>query len=651
MCRIAGFMDFGYKGDYDVEDVIAKMRDALSYGGPDDAGLYVEKKIGLALGHRRLSILDLSPLGHQPMANDDQTLWVVYNGEIYNFQEIREELESCGYRFRSHTDTEVLLKAYEKWGVEALHKFRGMWAFALWDKKNQKLILCRDRVGVKPLYWYLKDNVFIFGSELKAFFKHPKFQKELDRKALSLYLQYGYTAAPYTIFKSTHKVEAGHYLELSLDQKISVCRYWCAEDFYLKGLEEREKWLKRSEEDVAEELEGILRDSFKLRLVADVPVGVFLSGGVDSSLVTALLQKEHSQPLKTFTIGFHEKDYNEAEWAKKIALHLGTDHTELYCTPKEAFEAVLKLPEIYDEPFGDASGIPTYLVSRLAREKVKASLSADGGDELFCGYTRYWLFGNFLKKLNRLPRPLRAMASSVLGKMDAASAAWLYQKTKAVLPKFSNFEDKYAKMCKVLKNGNSGDVYSQYFTLFSNFSQKDLSLLGMETPYALDAKVDFPLKERIDDFTKIMLTDFKIYLPDDLLTKVDRTTMSVALEGREPFLDHKLVEHVFQLPMEFKYKNGTSKHILRKILYKYVPKELIERPKQGFGVPVNLWFRNELRLLCKEYLDEKRIEKEGIFDASYVKKILDQFLQGVGADPYKLWFLFSFQLWKERWGC
>jgi len=347
MCRITGFWDFTYKGDYPIEKILLQMRDTLIHGGPDDGGIYTEPQIGLALGHRRLSILDLSPLGHQLM--EFENLVITYNGEVYNYKKIRKELENLGYTFKSNTDTEVVLKAFHKWGINAIHKFRGMFAFAIWDKRNKKLTLVRDRVGVKPLYWYYKDGLFMFASELKPFHKHPKFHKELDFEALTLYLQYGYITAPYSIFKYTYKLLPGHYLEIDHKGNIKITPYWEPEKFLLKGLEEKDKWLQKSEEEITKELEELLSESFKLRMVADVPVGVFLSGGIDSSLVTALLTKE-GYKLKTFTIGFYERDYNEAHYAKQVANHLGTEHHELYCTlgilnPNE----VVKLLKLYLE--------------------------------------------------------------------------------------------------------------------------------------------------------------------------------------------------------------------------------------------------------------------------------------------------------------
>jgi asparagine synthase (glutamine-hydrolysing) len=396
MCRIAGFWDFNYKGDYDLDSVLTEMRDSLKHGGPDDAGSYIEKNLGLGLANRRLSILDLSPLGHQPMIDDKNEIVVVFNGEIYNFQEIKKELENFGYKFKSNSDTEVVIYAYKQWGLDCLSKFRGMFAIAIWDRRSEKLILIRDRIGVKPLYYYFKDGLFMFASETKAFLKHPQFKKEISKEGLFLFFRYGYIFYPYSIWQNVYKLEPGSYLIINKNKNIKKEKYWDLEKVYEKYFEIKDK--NFSENELIENLERILIESFKLRLVSDVPVGVFLSGGIDSSTVTALLQKNISQKLKTFTIGFYEAKYDESQWAKKIAEHLGTDHIEIFCSINEALDIIPKLPEIYDEPFGDSSAIPTHLVSKIAREKVKVILSGDGGDEFFGGYDKYWVYKFILER-------------------------------------------------------------------------------------------------------------------------------------------------------------------------------------------------------------------------------------------------------------
>ncbi len=614
------------------------MRDTMAHGGPDDAGVYMEEAFGLTLGHRRLSIIDLSPLGHQPM--EFENLVIVYNGEVYNFWGIRKELEKEGYSFISNSDTEVVLKAFHRWGTSALHRFRGMFTLAIWDKKEKRLTLCRDRVGVKPLYWYYKDGLFMFSSELKAFHQHPKFQKEISLPALALFFGYGYITSPYSIFENTYKLEPGHFLVVERDGSIRKEIYWDVEEHFVKGYQERDRWLKRSEEELAQELEDLLTESFKLRLVADVPVGMFLSGGIDSSTVCALLAKEGAR-IKTFTIGFYEKEYNEAEYAKRVAQYLGTDHTELYCTPKEALEVIPKLPELYDEPFGDSSSIPTYLVSTLARSQVKVSLSADGGDEQFCGYSRYWMITKRISKISKLP--LRGLIVKGLDLLSPDLAFKLYNTFKVFLPKYTNFRDKYIKLRNVLK---AQGLLTQYDLSVKYFLDEDLKALGLNLSHNMLWKIS---KNELDSLSVLMLFDIKTYLPDDILVKVDRATMGVSLEGREPFLDHKVVEWTSQLPSEFKYKDGKSKYLLRKILYKYVPSELLERPKQGFGAPIYEWFKGELRSLYIEYLAENRIKKAGIFNHKEVGQLLRNYLEGKGVNHNKLWFLFVFEQWRERW--
>jgi asparagine synthase (glutamine-hydrolysing) len=617
------------------------MRDVLSYGGPDDAGSYIDRKLSVALGHRRLSILDLSVKGHQPMTNSDENLCIVYNGEVYNFIEIREILEREGYRFESSTDTEVVLKSYDQWGLNCLHKFRGMWAFALFDRRKQKLILVRDRAGIKPLYWYHKDGLFMFASELKPFHKHPKFDKQLDEKALSLYLQFGYIPSPYSIFKHTHKLEPGHFLEIDKYGGVREARYWDIEDYYQKNpeLEKNKNFNKNTENEIAEELENILTEGFKLRMVADVPVGIFLSGGIDSGIVTALLQKHCSRPLRTFTIGFYEKDHNEAVWAKKVADHLGTDHTELYCSPKEAFEIIPKLPALYDEPFGDSSAIPTHLLSLLAKQHVKVALSADGGDEQFCGYDKYRKLHN-INKLFCLPLIGRLLKGLTLMSPDVSSR--LYNALKPALPNYSNFKDKYIKLQNII---STKEFRSRFSFAQSFFFHKDIGHLGLPPSHPVE---QFDKKTSYNPFADMMLVDYKTYMPDDILTKVDRASMGVALEARTPLLDNKISEYVTLLPLRYKFKNGTSKYILKKILYKYVPKELVERKKHGFSIPICDWFKKELKDLYLGYLSEHRIKAEGIFNPGQVKILLKDYLSDGGVNHHKLWLLFIFQMWKEK---
>lgn len=640
MCRIAGFWDFNYKGEYDIEKIIILMRDTLEYGGPDDAGVYIQKDSGLALGNRRLSILDLSSLGKQPMSDEKGDLWITYNGEVYNFQDIRNELLDKGYGFKSNTDTEVVLKAYKQWGLSAIDKFRGMFAFCIWDNKNEKIVLCRDRVGVKPLYWYYKDGLFMFASELKAFHKHPKFHKEIDKRALSTFLTLGYIPSPHSIFNHTHKLEPGHFLIIDKNINIKKIKYWDVGDYYLQGdkLKNNGFWSKKSEIEIIEEFEQILKESFKLRMIADVPVGIFLSGGTDSSIVTALLAKQGFK-LKTFTIGFYESSYNEAEYAKKIANFFATQHTEVYCTAKQAFDVIPKLPEFYDEPFGDVSSIPTHLVSMLAKQRVKSSLSADGGDELFCGYPWYQTVSARAAIMKKLP--FLRLLRHTLRPLSPDSVTYFYKVFEFMLPEYSNFRDKYIKLLNFLGSETLNDIY---FLAISFFLQEEIEELMLPEVY----KESFNINN-INNLHTMMCIDFKTYLSDDLLTKVDRVSMAVALESREPFLDNKIIEYAARLPLSYKYRGGKSKYILREILYKYIPKKMFERPKQGFGVPIHEWFQKDLKQLFLEYLNENRIKKENIFNPKIIITLLDNYLKDKRVNVHKLWFLLMFEMWKERW--
>src|SRR3990172_12889600 len=634
MCGIVGLCSLNKRTDKTI----------LTYRGPDDAGIYFDEECNVGLGHRRLSVLDLSSFGHQPMSNDNGSIWITYNGEVYNYREIREELIKEGYNFKSHTDTEIVIKAYEEWGIDCVHKFIGMFALAIWDRREKKLYLLRDRVGVKPLYYYHKDGLFLFASELKALMKHPDFSKEVNYSVLSLYLRYGYISAPFTIFQNTYKLKPGHYLCFS-NNDVRELKYWDIVDFYLQ------EPINTSEDEVVEELENLLIDSFKYRLVSDVPVGVFLSGGIDSSVVTALLQKNINTQLKTFSIGFYEDRFNEAKWSKKIANYLETDHTEYYLSVKEAFNIIEKLPEIYDEPFGDNSGIPTYLVSSLARQNVTVALSADGADELFCGYNHY----RSIIYLNRwflgLPAYIRNSIIKALPLFSPPTVDSIYRTFKFFMPKVKGLRDKYEKWRNMLYEINDGNFLDMYKFNTNRCTPNEITRL-MENNY--DSKFNTYFEDTFrrlhnnDFITQMMAIEFKTWLVDDILTKVDRASMSVGLEAREPFLDHRLVQYVARIPVNLKYKKGMSKYILRKILYKYVPVELLERPKKGFGIPLAEWLRGELSSLVMNYLNEDRLKKAGIFNPGFVSSCIKDFMNG-SINVKKIWFLLMFEMWKEKW--
>jgi len=639
MCRIVGFWDFSFNGQYNIEQVITEMRDTMVYGGPDDEGFFVNLNNGLALGHRRLSIIDLSSFAHQPMEFDN--LVIIHNGEVYNFLEIKNYLLKKGYTFISNSDTEVILKAFHAWGLNALELFRGMFAFAIYDKKKNELTIVRDRLGVKPLYYYFKDNIFIFASEIKAFHKHPYFKKKLNLNALSLYLQLGYIPSPYSIFENLYKLEPGFILKLNHKGNLEKINYWNIKNYFTRNEQEKEKFKKKNIKELVDELENLLIDSFKLRLISDVPIGLFLSGGIDSTTVCALLSV-NGYKLKTFTIGFYEKEYNEANYAKKIAKYFYTEHTEYYCTSKDCINIINKIPIIFDEPFGDSSAIPTYLLSELTRKSVKVALSADGGDEQFCGYTRYFIVKKLVKKYLRNPIFFSLFYAFNLIPFDLILKLFKFS-NKFI--KQTNINDKIIKLKQILK---IKDPIIQYEYTISNFLDNEIFLMGLPKDKKLSDWLDI---ETNDILSKMMYLDIKTYLPDDLLVKVDRATMAVSLEGREPLLDHKIVEWTSILPSEFKLKNKTSKYILRQILYKYIPKELIDRPKQGFGIPLYHWLKNDndINSLIKKYLDLKKIKDEGIFKPEPIQCLLENFKNNKIINFHKLWFLLIFELWKEKW--
>jgi asparagine synthase (glutamine-hydrolysing) len=630
MCGITGFCDFTKRSS---AKELSAMRDALVHRGPDAKGQLIhELEVAtIGLGHRRLSILDLSSGGVQPMIFEN--LELVYNGEVYNFQTIRDELESLGYTFHTQSDTEVLLKAYHAWGLKALDKFRGMFAMAIFDKGQETLILIRDRAGVKPLYWYFKDGLFLFASELKSFHEHPNFQKEIDQDVLAQYLQHGYVLQPYSIFKSTQQLEAGHTLKIDFAmQKIEKKSYWSVSKFYEKPK------LTLTDEEAITQTESILKEAFNYRMVSDVPVGTFLSGGYDSSLVTALLQADRDTKINTFTIGFKEKGYDEAPHAKAVANHLGTNHTEYYCTHRDALEVIPKLAEIYDEPFGDASAIPTVLVSQLAREKVTVSLSADGGDEIFAGYGAYDNLLNLEKKFKKIPHGFKKMGISMLEMVNPSYIPFT--------DNLYNFEIRYEKIKKMLMAQNVAELLEQSY---EQYSKSELNRLLLKKPHKLKTGFDIDVSNLENSLDQMLMVDYKTYMADDILTKVDRATMSVGLEGREPFLDAKIIEFAAQLPNEMKYRNGEKKWVLKEITHKYIPKSMMDRPKMGFSPPITEWFRVELKSYFLHYLSRERLEKEGLFNPDEVIRLRDAYLGGKNVSVQRLWSILMFEMWYERW--
>lgn len=631
MCGIVGFIDFSKKQDLDI---LKSMADVIHHRGPDDSGysIWNNEYANIGLGHRRLSILDLSSHGHQPMIYE--ALEIVYNGEVYNFKEIREELEKFEYSFESDSDTEVILKSYHKWGVEAVDRFNGMFAIAIYDKNIDKLILIRDRSGIKPLYYYEKDDIFIFGSELKSFHENSKFEKEIDFDALAQYFHYGYVPQPYSIFKNTQKLLSGHYLEYDLKNKKSIVKkYWDVKYFY--NLPKKDI----SYDDAMDEVEELLKSAFNYRMVSDVPVGVFLSGGYDSSAVAAILQKSSKQKIKTFSIGFHEEEYNEAHHAKKVSEHLGTDHTEYYCTQKEALEILPTLPDIYDEPFGDSSAIPTILVSKLAKKDVKVALSADAGDEIFGGYGKYktsFKYNNFFSKF---PKFTHNSMSYLFNNINPRQIPGLKNKY--------NIDSRFKKVADILKSSSSVSAMKYTSHMFTEYEIKKL----FKDDYK-EIKTYFDTNDELydtnDELNRMFAVDYQTYLPDDILTKVDKATMSVSLEGREPFLDYRIIEYAAQLPSSFKMDENQTKIILKDIVHKYIPKEMMDRPKMGFGVPISEWFRDDLKKYFFKYLSKEKLENAGL-KSKEVMRFRDEYLNGQDVNIRRLWFILMYMMWHERW--
>lgn len=635
MCRITGFYHTTTRPPA-LQETLHAMRDSLAYGGPDQAGSYLDAKHGVGLGHRRLSILDLSAAGQQPMQYQD---WVIcFNGEVYNFQTIRQELEQLGHQFTSQTDTEVLLKGWLQWGKALLPRCRGFFAIAFYHQLTGELTLVRDRFGVKPLYWYWKDGVLLFASELKAFHQHPAMDKTLDQNALSLYLQQGYIPAPHCIFRYAHKLAPGSLLTLSDGGTPQLQQYWSPRELYAQT-----QVSTQSEGELLEELEGLLRESFKYRLIADVPVGAFLSGGIDSSMVTALLQQQGGQTLRTFTIGFEDPAYNEAQHAKAVAQHLGTQHQEFYCTEAD-FRGVLPLlPELYDEPFGDSSGIPTYLVARMAREQVTVSLSADGGDELFGGYTKYEVAQQFYPKIQRLPRAVKSLLRGIGKGIDPL---WLERNSSRipVLKRYKNISHKFPKLLQALE---AKDVV-EFFNRASIYQAPAFLTQLHQIPH-LRYKSDLELDpNRLISY--LGLIDVETFLEGDVMTKVDRATMAVALEGRDPFLDESLLAFGLKLPDQFKIQGKNTKYLLRQLLYRYVPQELIERPKQGFSIPVEQWLRGLLAEQLRAMVADEIFVQTMHLNSHELQQLIGDFLSRRRfINPHFIWFLYTLHQWYLRW--
>lgn len=631
MCGIAGFADFNKKTE---EPVLRSMTSVISHRGPDgDGHLFDQTENGfVGLGHRRLSIIDLSNAASQPMYYKELVL--IFNGEIYNYAEIREELQAKGHSFITHSDTEVILHAYEEWGQSCLSRFIGMYTFVVYDKAQNLMFCVRDRAGVKPFFWYFADGLFLFGSELKSFHAHPGFRKELNTDAVAAFMQFGYVPTPHCIFRNTHKLQPGHHLTLNLQSReIKIGKYWDVLDAY------NQPKLDISLPEAISESEKILEKAFQYRMVADVPVGVFLSGGYDSTCVTALLQKNSGTKINTFTIGVHDKGLNEAPFAKATAAHLGTNHTEYYCTSKEALEIVPTLPFFYDEPFADSSAIPTTLVSKLARQSVTVALSADAGDEVFAGYNKYDYIARVKRKLNKVPAPIRRGMAKIMQHVPAHRVPILNRKPL--------FTTRYKKIMHLLKDNSAKELL---FNMSCLYLPDELNRLFVQAPGTLSSYFDEQLDPSYtDDLSYMMAIDYKTYMLDDILQKVDRASMSVSLEGREPFLDQHIIEFAAKLPSAYKMHNGIKKYILRQIVHQYVPQSMMERPKMGFGIPIAAWLKDELRHFVDEAFDPAFVQQQGIFRQTELEQLKKQFYGGKEQLYTKVWYYMMFQLWYKQW--
>jgi asparagine synthase (glutamine-hydrolysing) len=620
------------------------MGNALLHRGPNDFGIWADSDASVALGHRRLSILDLSAAGHQPMHSPCGRYVLVYNGEVYNHTELRAELENEGGAFdwRGHSDTETLLAGLRHWGLErCLQKLNGMFAFALWDGGERRLILARDRMGEKPLYYGRIGDTFLFASELKALSAHPSWRGEVNRDALTLLLRHSYIPVPWSIYRGIHKLPPAHFLVVN-DRGRSFGNPQCYWD--LSRIAEAGAGSQNQNSDaLINEMDDLVLNAVGRRMMADVPSGAFLSGGYDSSLVVAAMQAQSNTPIRTFSIGFDEAEYNEAQHAMAVAQHLGTNHTELYVTPKQAMDVIQNLPAIYDEPFADASQIPTFLVSQLARQQVTVSLSGDGGDELFGGYHRYALGHRVWNKLRWLPTPMRHSLILLLRHFPGQT----FDRLQLALPskwQFPNLADRLPKLADVLAV-NSGAAF--YRSLISNAKEPDKLVVGATEPETiLNLPETWPALSDLRE--RMMYFDQLTYLPDDILTKVDRASMAVSLEARAPLLDHRLVEFAWRVPTEYKFRHGEGKWLLRQVLHRYVPKQLMDRPKMGFGVPIDEWLRGPLRDWAESLLDERRLREEGFFRPLPIRQLWQEHLSGKRRWHYHLWDVLMFQAWNEH---
>lgn len=647
MCGIAGLFDPSASlGSEALAQAGRAMTLSLRHRGPDANDVWIDEAAGVLFAHTRLAVVDLSPAGAQPMVSADGRWVIIYNGEVYETEGIRRDLAGAGHAFRGHSDTEVILESIARFGLGAtLPRLVGMFAFALWDRQRRCLTLARDRLGIKPLYWGRAGKGFVFGSELKALRGHPHFRPAIDRRALSAYFRFGYVPAPHSIFAGIHKLPPGHTLEISAEfsagAEPSPAPYWSARAAAAAGAA---RPLELNDREAADQLEVLLKRAVGSCMLADVPLGAFLSGGIDSSTVVALMQAQSSRPVKTFSIGFREQGYDEAADAKRVAAHLGTEHREFYVGPADALGVVPKLAEMYDEPFADSSQIPTHLVSALARGFVTVALSGDGGDEVFAGYQRY-AWADLIARASRpLPLGLRRMAARALNSI--APERW--NRLAELLPRGllpAHLGDKMRKFADILPEPGDQAIYRR---LVSNWENPKALLPGVEE--ADSVLSDAGLSREVGGFVERMqLLDTLSYLPDDILAKVDRASMAVSLEARVPLLDHRLIEFAFALPRRQRVRGGVSKWLLRQVLHRYVPPHLVERPKQGFAMPVGAWLKRELRDWAEDLLSPQSLGQTGIGGADLVRARWAEHIEGRRHWEAQLWVILQYQAWARRW--
>jgi asparagine synthase (glutamine-hydrolysing) len=644
MCGISGIWERNGCSLQDLKRRASAMTQTLSHRGPDDSGVWLSEQASIAFGQRRLAIIDLSPMGHQPMVSANGQYTITFNGEIYNFRELRAELECCGVRFRGHSDTEVIVEGFAQWGVKStIARLNGMFAIAAWDAGERQLFLTRDRMGEKPLYWAIFDGLVLFGSELKALRAHPGWKPSLNRGAIAAFLRHGYVPGPFTIYEDVYKLPPAGFVKIASGGGPEVGAYWDLAGVVSQG---QRNTLRVDEEGLVDELEALLYDAVSRRMIADVPLGAFLSGGYDSSTVVALMQKASLRPVRTFTISFENPAFDEAKHAEAVARHLGTDHTTFPVSGADALDVVPNLAEMYDEPFADPSQIPTHIVSALTRKRVTVALSGDGGDELFSGYDRYQWTQKIWRPSAKMPLALRRLVSSSIRAVPPST----YNSIARHVPYFRRVPRVGQKAHRLAQILSMPSIDSVYYQLISSHHQNPDSLVNgaQEVRTACWAQnLNVLLPEPVD---RMRYLDMCTYLPDDILTKVDRASMAVALEVRVPFLDHRLVEWIWKLPSIQNARAQRPKHLLRRVLARHVPDRLVERPKMGFGVPLADWLRGPLRDWAEDLMNEAGLSAGDIFDVEAIRTLWTEFLSGDNERYFLIWNVLMFQAWHRRWG-